>query len=105
MWQTDDFGEKSMWDATPFFDGANVLTMQKELIFYWHSNHFTIDVDDDFRILVLRAMGDAQHLLPTHLPGHPQHDAATDHFLSLHCRYSLDLMLRGGDISEFYPNS
>ncbi|KAJ7469316.1 hypothetical protein B0H11DRAFT_2043940 [Mycena galericulata] len=100
-WETDEWGDDSIWDKTPFIVDANMLPMHNSLVFYFHSNHFTVDVDDDYRILVLRAMGDAQLLLPTHLP---HQDAAVNHFLRLHCRYSLCLMLRGGDIEELRVN-
>ncbi|KAJ7454600.1 hypothetical protein B0H11DRAFT_2069155, partial [Mycena galericulata] len=100
-WETDEWGDDPIWDKTPFILDANVLPMHNSLVFYFHSNHFTVDVDDDYRILVLRAMGDAQLLLPTHLP---HQDAAVNHFLRLHCRYSLCLMLRGGDFEEVHPN-
>ncbi|KAJ7639924.1 hypothetical protein B0H17DRAFT_1339386 [Mycena rosella] len=82
-WETDDFGHRASFDKTPFPVAANVLTIQSDLRFHLHNNHFTVDVDDGYRIL---------------------HDAAADHFLRLHCRYSLNLMLLGGDIKEVYPN-
>ncbi|KAJ7467479.1 hypothetical protein FB451DRAFT_1369214 [Mycena latifolia] len=53
----------------------------------------------DYRILVLRAMGDQQELP---LLRHAEQDAAADHFLRRHCRYSLSL--RGGDIRDVYSN-
>ncbi|KAJ7076669.1 hypothetical protein B0H15DRAFT_934242 [Mycena belliarum] len=92
-------------DEAPFFVAANAITMQSELRFHFHNNHFTVDVDDDYRILVLRAMGDTQKLLPTHLPPHPRKDASVDDFFRVHCRHTLNLMLLGGDIKEVYPNS
>ncbi|KAJ7640568.1 hypothetical protein B0H17DRAFT_1339272 [Mycena rosella] len=103
-WETDDFGHRASFDKTPFPVAANLLTIQSDLRFYLHNNHFMVDVDDGYRILVLRGMGDMQGRLPTHLPCHSQHDPAADHFLRLHCRYSLNLMLLGGDIKEVYPN-
>ncbi|KAJ7467483.1 hypothetical protein FB451DRAFT_1258682 [Mycena latifolia] len=101
------YTERSMqieWDRLSYQVAANVITMQSRLRFHFHNNHFTVDVDDDYRILVLRAMGDEQELLPTHLPRHAKQDAAADHFLRRHCRYSLNLMLRGGDIRDVYSN-
>ncbi|KAJ7077391.1 hypothetical protein B0H15DRAFT_562104 [Mycena belliarum] len=102
-WETRDSGQMQDWDKTPFIDRANLLTMRKELVFHLLSNDFTVDVDDDYRILVFRPM-DLQHPLPTHLPLHLHHDAAADHFLRLHCRYSLSVALRGGDIGHHYSD-
>ncbi|KAJ7776049.1 hypothetical protein DFH07DRAFT_74162 [Mycena maculata] len=99
-WETDDHSDPRKWDETPFLVDGNVLAMQKALVSHFHGNHFTVDVDDDYRILVLRGMGAEQRLLPPRLP---HQDEATEHFLRLHCRHSLSLMLRGGDIEEVYP--
>ncbi|KAJ7239739.1 hypothetical protein C8J57DRAFT_1372509 [Mycena rebaudengoi] len=102
-WETEDFGSSRGWDKTPFLVAANDLTMQKRLTLPFLSNHFSVDVDDGYRVLVLHPMGDAKRLLPTHLPRHSR-DADTDRFLRFHCRYSLHITLRGGDISEDYSN-
>ncbi|KAJ7151808.1 hypothetical protein C8R43DRAFT_1004427 [Mycena crocata] len=99
----DDWGGRDPdIDLSPFFVGANILTMEKQLAFYLLCNHFT--VDDNYRILVLCSMGDVQALLPTHLPPSDAHDAAADEFLRMHCRYTLNFLLRGGDIASVYPN-
>ncbi|KAJ7121885.1 hypothetical protein C8R43DRAFT_1239391 [Mycena crocata] len=104
-WETDDFGSDRGWDAAPFFVAANVLTMHQKLVHYFHSNYFAVDVDGDYQILIFRAMDDLQALLPTHLPPHAAQDAAADTFLRHHCRYSLSVMIRGGDIGDDYSNS
>ncbi|KAJ6523878.1 hypothetical protein DFH09DRAFT_1329742 [Mycena vulgaris] len=86
---------------------VNVITMHKALTFFFLANYFTVDVNDGHGIVVLRALGDAQRSLPTHLPPHthPHHDpATTDAFLRLHCRFTLNVMLRSGDISEDCSN-
>ncbi|KAJ7639920.1 hypothetical protein B0H17DRAFT_1216745 [Mycena rosella] len=103
--ETDNFCNSQFWENTPFLVFANVITMHTQLRFHFYNNHFTVDVDDDYRILVLRSMGDVQALLPTHLPYHAQQYAAANGFLRHRCRDSLNLMLRGGDIKEVYPNS
>ncbi|KAJ7119479.1 hypothetical protein C8R44DRAFT_788151 [Mycena epipterygia] len=100
-WETNNFGRTRSWDATPFLVGANVLTMQKSFVLDFHTNKFTVDVDDNYRIVVLCPMG--PRLLPRHLPRHPPSDPAADDFFRLHCRHSMNLMLRDGDISELYP--
>ncbi|KAJ7352351.1 hypothetical protein DFH08DRAFT_84887 [Mycena albidolilacea] len=100
--ETDDWGFNT--DPTPFLVSANALTMQSDLVFHFHSNHFTVDPDDDYRILIFYDVVGLQRILPTYLPRHPQQDVAADEFLRLHCRYSLSVMIRGGDISEVYSN-
>ncbi|KAJ6525864.1 hypothetical protein DFH09DRAFT_1328730 [Mycena vulgaris] len=93
--------------GTPVSIAVNVITMHKALTFFFLANYFTVDVNDGHRIVVLRALGDAQRSLPTHLPPHthPHHDpATTDAFLHLHCRFTLNVMLRSGDISEDCSN-
>jgi hypothetical protein len=80
----------------------NVLTLKSELKFHFHSNNFSVDVDDDYRIVILRDMGRALSFLPTHLPRHEQHDIIVDSFLRDHFRYSLGVMILGGDIRETY---
>ncbi|KAJ7654757.1 hypothetical protein B0H17DRAFT_1146689 [Mycena rosella] len=86
-WETDNFGSTRDWDTSPFFAGRNVLTMQTALLPRRRSlSHGPCTA------------------APPHAPRHTHHDAATDHFLRIHCRYSLNLMLRGGNISEDYPD-
>ncbi|KAJ7205559.1 hypothetical protein GGX14DRAFT_644875 [Mycena pura] len=100
--ETDDWGFNT--DSTPFLVSANTLTMQSDLVFHFHSNHFTVDPDDDYRILIFYDIAGLKRILPAHFPRHPQQDVAVDEFLRLHCRYSLSVMIRGGDISEVYSN-
>ncbi|KAJ7920276.1 hypothetical protein B0H13DRAFT_2319615 [Mycena leptocephala] len=47
-------------------------------------NNIGVDVNDDYRIVVLRDMGPAFFFLPTHLPRHEQHDTIVDSFLRDH---------------------
>ncbi|KAJ6626726.1 hypothetical protein B0H10DRAFT_2211004 [Mycena sp. CBHHK59/15] len=86
----------------PFVVASNVLTLHKDMKLHFHSNNFAVDVDDNYRIIVLREIGDGQRLLPTHLPRHSGHDAGVDLFLRHHLRYSLNLMRLGGDIRTNY---
>ncbi|KAJ7610009.1 hypothetical protein DFH06DRAFT_1485682 [Mycena polygramma] len=102
-WQTEDFAVYSDRDtaAAPFFVAENVLMIHQSLTSDFLDNRFTVDVDDDYRILILHPECDAQHILPTHLP-ETQLNTAAAPFLRRHCRYSLDHALREGDISEDY---
>ncbi|KAK7002298.1 hypothetical protein R3P38DRAFT_3605217 [Favolaschia claudopus] len=90
-WETVDFAEMFDWDQTEFVNIDNLLTMHQNLRSHFYKNNFT--------------MGNDQTLLPSHLTPHPQQTTAADHYLRLHCRYTLNLMLLGGDIGEDYPNS
>ncbi|KAJ7864403.1 hypothetical protein B0H13DRAFT_2069222 [Mycena leptocephala] len=103
-WETDNFGDDQSWDSSGFQVAANVITMEQTLTDHFLDNHFAIDVDDNYRILVFRAIGDALPL-PSHLPNRITCDKATDEFLRVHFRYTLSLMLRGGDISDVYSNT
>ncbi|KAJ7124441.1 hypothetical protein C8R44DRAFT_783503 [Mycena epipterygia] len=85
-----------------FVSPPNVLTMHPDLAFHFHSNNFGVDVDDDYRIVVLRDIGNTMSLLPTHLPRHPAHDATADAFLRDHFKFSIATLLLRGDIGETY---
>jgi hypothetical protein len=100
--QTDDHSHPETFDHTPLFSAANVLTLRQDLIYFFHSNHFGVDVDDDHRIVVLAPIGGLEQDLPTHLPLQ-SHNPAMEEFLRLHFRFSLSVQLRGGDIHDDYP--
>ncbi|KAJ7230245.1 hypothetical protein GGX14DRAFT_538347 [Mycena pura] len=91
------------FDPSPFLVPANAILLRKDLKVHFYNHHFTIDADDNYRVIVLRDMGDTQQLLPTHLPRHPEHDNSDALFFRLHLRYSFNFMLLGGDIREKYP--
>ncbi|KAJ6543988.1 hypothetical protein B0H19DRAFT_1169238 [Mycena capillaripes] len=103
-WLTDDFADGEDWDDSPFMVAENVLLMHRKLAHFFLCNHFAIDIDDGYRICKLCPMDGAEQLLPTHLPKQ-HHDPSTDHYLRLHFRFSISLVIRGGDISEVYPSS
>lgn len=85
-----------------FVSPPNVLTMHADLKFHFHNNHFGVDVDDGYKIIVLRDIGSRTSVLPARLPRHPAHDATLDAFLRDHFRYSIATMLLGGDIGGTY---
>ncbi|KAJ7160359.1 hypothetical protein C8R46DRAFT_815056, partial [Mycena filopes] len=85
-----------------FLVPQNVLTMHSDLASHFHNNNFGVDVDDDYQIVVLRDMGPASSLLPRHLRRHSGHDEDADGLLRDHFKYSLCLMIMGGDIRETY---
>ncbi|KAJ6487171.1 hypothetical protein C8R47DRAFT_1127942 [Mycena vitilis] len=100
-----DCQTKSSWFDTldkDFRTSQNVLTMRSDLKLHFHNNNFSVDVDDGYRIVILRDLDRSLSLLPTHLPLHPEHDALVDAFLRDHFKYSLGAMLLGGDISDTY---
>ncbi|KAJ7307092.1 hypothetical protein DFH08DRAFT_901213 [Mycena albidolilacea] len=90
-------------DCTPFLVAANAITLRKDLKLHFYNHNFTVDADDNYRVVILRDMGEARNLLPTHLPRHGAHDANDFMFFRLHLRYSMNFMLLGGDIQEKYP--
>ncbi|KAJ7160360.1 hypothetical protein C8R46DRAFT_1223837 [Mycena filopes] len=85
-----------------FLVPQNLLTLRTDLVFHFHHNNFSVDVDDEYRIVVLGDMGAALPLLPTFFLRHPDHDENVDGFLRDHFRFSLRLMITGGDIRETY---
>ncbi|KAJ7271438.1 hypothetical protein B0H12DRAFT_1229089 [Mycena haematopus] len=92
-------------DTTPFIVAANAVTMRSDLKVHFYNHNFTVDADDNYRVVILRQMGEAQNLLPTYLPRHPEYDADDATFFRLHLRASMKFMLLGGDISEKYSPS
>ncbi|KAJ7610000.1 hypothetical protein DFH06DRAFT_1346136 [Mycena polygramma] len=96
-------GKPEDLDPAPYIVAANALTMRADFKVHFYNHNFAVDVDDEYRIVVLRDMGADQALLPTHLPGHPVHPGADAEFFRLHLRYSLNFMLLGGDIGDTYP--
>ncbi|KAJ7768142.1 hypothetical protein DFH07DRAFT_1058382 [Mycena maculata] len=90
-------------DPTAFLVAANAITLRKDIKVHFYNHNFTVDADDNYRVVILRDMGEAQKLLPTHLPRHPHYDDNDATFFRLHLRYSMNFMLLGGDVSEKYP--
>ncbi|KAJ7214567.1 hypothetical protein GGX14DRAFT_696652, partial [Mycena pura] len=90
-------------DCTSFLVSANAIVLRKDLKLHFYNHNFTVDADDNYRIVILRDIGGVQSLLPTHLPRNPGHDPNDVTFFRLHLRYSMNFMLLGGDIREKYP--
>ncbi|KAJ6516733.1 hypothetical protein C8R47DRAFT_403394 [Mycena vitilis] len=102
-WAAVDVGNPEDLDPAPYRVAANALTMRADFKVHFYNHNFAVDVDDEYRIVVLRDMGADHALLPTHLPGHPVQPGADAEFFRLHLRYSLNFMVLGGDIGDTYP--
>ncbi|KAK0432444.1 hypothetical protein EV421DRAFT_2040692 [Armillaria borealis] len=88
-----------------FFETAsNAAFLHKDLIPFFHENAFSVDVDDDYRVLIFRDIGPAEKLLPSHLRVSPN-EGPEDWFLREHFRISLKVCILEGDIDEDYPSS
>ncbi|KAI0364242.1 hypothetical protein BV20DRAFT_872458 [Pilatotrama ljubarskyi] len=77
---------------------ANLMTMRADLYELWHSNAFSIDVDDGYRMRIF----DESALnvgLPERLDGPRQE---WDMFIREHFHYTLIVRVAGGDIGEDY---
>ncbi|PBK62092.1 hypothetical protein ARMSODRAFT_1089366 [Armillaria solidipes] len=86
-----------------FFETAsNAAFLHKDLIPFFHDNAFSVDVDDDYRVLIFRDIGPAEKLLPSHLRVSPNEEPE-DWFLREHFRISLKVCILEGDIDEDYP--
>ncbi|KAJ7367715.1 hypothetical protein DFH08DRAFT_795851 [Mycena albidolilacea] len=99
-----DIGLELDTDPTSFLVAANAITLRIDLEVYFYNHNFTVDADDNYRVIIPREMGNAQKLLPVHLPRHPDCDAGDAPFFRLHLRASLTFMLLEEDISEKYPH-
>ncbi|KAK0193113.1 hypothetical protein F5146DRAFT_1223119 [Armillaria mellea] len=84
-----------------FETAPNVAYLHKELILFFLDNAFSIDVDDNHRIVSFRDIGSAQSLLPTHLT---VINGLGDYYLREHSRLSLKVNLLDCDIRKQYPN-
>ncbi|KAK0471036.1 hypothetical protein IW261DRAFT_1597579 [Armillaria novae-zelandiae] len=92
-------------DVPEFFETAsNAAFLHKELVPFFHDNAFSVDVDNDHRILIFRDIGPAQTLLPSHLKVH-LNEGPDDWYLREHFRISLKVCVLDGDIREDYPSS
>lgn len=70
--------------SDPFLAADNDMTIQRDLRFHFHNNHFTVDIDDSY--VLRRAEATSQ---PPSVP-YTQNDGV-DRFLQIHCIYSLHL--------------
>ncbi|KAK0237481.1 hypothetical protein EDD85DRAFT_545371 [Armillaria nabsnona] len=84
-----------------FETASNAVYLHKELIPSFLDNAFSIDVDDNHRIVSFRDIGSAQSLLPTHLTGI---NGLDDYYLREHFRLSLKVNILDCDIRKQYPN-
>ncbi|KAK0226788.1 hypothetical protein EDD85DRAFT_958549 [Armillaria nabsnona] len=88
-----------------FFETAsNAAFLHKDLIPFFHGNAYSVDVDDDYRVLIFRDIGPAEKLLPSHLRV-SANEGPEDWFLREHFRISLKVCILEGDIDEDYPSS
>ncbi|KAF8514144.1 hypothetical protein JB92DRAFT_2920312, partial [Gautieria morchelliformis] len=53
----DTWPNEETCDYTPFLNASNACIMRRDLLSLFHANAFSIDVDDNFRIVVFRDMG------------------------------------------------
>ncbi|KAJ7610016.1 hypothetical protein DFH06DRAFT_1374868 [Mycena polygramma] len=74
-WAAVDAGNPEDLDPAPYIVAANALTMRADFKVHFYNHNFAVDVDDEYRIVVLQGMGADHALLPAHLPGHPVHPA------------------------------
>ncbi|KAJ6457512.1 hypothetical protein C8R47DRAFT_1247232 [Mycena vitilis] len=96
-------GDPEDLDPAAFVVPANAFILRRDLKVHFYNHNFAVDVDDGYRIVVLRDMGADHALLPACLVRRPDDDGADAEFFRLHLRYSLNFMLLGGDIVETYP--
>ncbi|KAG7444595.1 uncharacterized protein BT62DRAFT_1007598 [Guyanagaster necrorhizus] len=81
---------------------SNATVLHRDLVPYFLNNAFSVDIDDDYRIIIFREMGSIRQLLPTHMPAPCAQDQQFDMFLRAHFRSSLRVNILRGDIREEY---
>ncbi|KAK0444578.1 uncharacterized protein EV420DRAFT_1648684 [Desarmillaria tabescens] len=89
--------------ATPaeFETAPNAAFLHKDLVPFFLDNAFSVDVDDNHRVVLFRNIGPAQSLLPSHLT---ITNGPDDYYLREHFRLSLRVNLLDCDIRKQYPN-
>ncbi|KAK7045220.1 hypothetical protein R3P38DRAFT_2509117 [Favolaschia claudopus] len=100
--QTSDSSVEEHWNQEPFVHVANILTIQASLVVYFYQHYFAVDVDDGYKIIILKTNCDIRDMLPTHFTPGENYDPATDTFLRMHFRYSIIHQNRKGDIHDEY---
>ncbi|KAK0441458.1 uncharacterized protein EV420DRAFT_1485623 [Desarmillaria tabescens] len=83
---------------------SNALPMHKDLIPFWNDNAFSVDIDDDYRIIIFREMGSARGLLPAHIPPPPSPNTDFEMFLRCHFHSSIHANILHGDVREDYTS-
>ncbi|KAK7045238.1 hypothetical protein R3P38DRAFT_2883161 [Favolaschia claudopus] len=65
-WKTSDRSDRQRWNQEPFVNSANILTIQASLVVYFYLHYFTVDVDDGYKIIILRTDGYIHDMVPTY---------------------------------------
>jgi len=77
----------------------NAITLREDLLGPWSENMFSVDVDDDYRIIVFKDLPEGL-TLPSHLS--PDSPRPSDYFLRSNFKWCIGVHFFGGDISEDY---
>ncbi|KAH9478930.1 hypothetical protein JR316_0009393 [Psilocybe cubensis] len=93
------------------YKSINAITLRKDLADAFLDGAFGIDVDDDYRVVVLRNFGpEAQSLIGTNIQAYFRQPGAKDRFegpmdifLRAHFANCLFVNFQGGDIVDQYP--
>ncbi|KAK0447543.1 hypothetical protein EV421DRAFT_2033263 [Armillaria borealis] len=83
----------------------NATLLCKELIPYFQDNVFSVDINNNYRVIIFRETGSAHQLLPTYMPRPSSQDSQFEMFLRAYFYTSLRANLLGGDIREDYPRA
>ncbi|KAH9834614.1 uncharacterized protein C8Q71DRAFT_150500 [Rhodofomes roseus] len=80
-----------------FSSSQNLMMARTDIYRLWHSNAFSVDVDDDYRICVFDKSAINQGL-PSRID--PVLNSAAERFLREHFRFTLSVSWGGGDANE-----
>ncbi|KAH9909438.1 uncharacterized protein B0H18DRAFT_1074164 [Fomitopsis serialis] len=96
-------GERSLLPEIEYFQGINNLaTMRGDIYKLWHSNAFSVDVDDGYRVRIFDAAAIGSGL-PSCLGTIPA-GATSDDFFREHFCHTLCVHFVGGDITADYSH-
>ncbi|PBK90880.1 hypothetical protein ARMGADRAFT_1166565 [Armillaria gallica] len=99
------FMSDKMFSATNISRAETAVTssctvMHKDLIPNFLNNAFSVDANDNYRIIICRDMGAVRRLLPTHIS--PPRGFETLKFLETHFHTSVRANILYGDVKEEY---
>ncbi|SJL18489.1 uncharacterized protein ARMOST_22079 [Armillaria ostoyae] len=68
-------------------------------------NAFSVDINNNYRVIIFRETGSARQLLPTYMPRPSSQDSQFEMFRHAYFYTSFRANLLGGDIREDYPRA
>ncbi|KAK0244908.1 hypothetical protein EDD85DRAFT_932866 [Armillaria nabsnona] len=96
--------ETAVLSSRELENSLNAVLMHKDLIPFFNDNAFSVDIDDNYRIVIFGETGSARSLLPDHMPPR-EHDPQFETFLRAHFHSSIRWTIFHGDIRNEYSTN